>query len=109
MTVTLYVINVVHYYNPVIESFKDRETEKVWNRDFSRRLPRDIQAAAFRKLVMLHRSEDVNDLRVPLGNCLERLSGDREGQFSIRINRQWRICFTWTNDRAANVEITDYH
>jgi len=93
----------------VIESFSDRETGRIWRREFSRRLPKEIQAVGLRKLIVLHRSKDLNDLRTPPGNRLERLSGDRRGQYSIRINDQWRICFRWNDGNAADVEITDYH
>jgi proteic killer suppression protein len=90
-------------------SFKDKETEIVYNRQFSKKLPQDIQHTALRKLVVLHNSITLNDLRIPSGNNLEQLHGDREGQYSIRINSQWRICFNWEGNNALNVEIVDYH
>jgi len=93
----------------MIKSFRCKETEKLFNRQRSKKLPQDIQAVAFRKLRMLNRSNTFNDLRVPPGNHLEKLSGDREGQYSIRINSQYRICFEWFNGDASNVEIVDYH
>jgi len=93
----------------MIKSFRCKETEKLFNRQFSKKLPLDIQAVAFRKLRMLNRSNTVNDLRVPPGNHLEQLSGDRKGQYSIRINSQYRICFEWSEGDASNVEIADYH
>ena len=93
----------------MIESFRCGETEAIFRREYSRRLPADIQRTAFRKLRMLNRSATVADLRVPPGNRLEALSGDRAGQHSIRINDQWRICFIWRNGGAHNVEIVDYH
>ena len=93
----------------MIESFGCRETERIFHREYSRRLPTDIQKAAFRKLRMLNRSASVEDLRVPPGNRLEALSGNRKGQHSIRINDQWRICFVWRNGGAYDVEIVDYH
>jgi len=93
----------------MIKSFRDAETEKVFNRRFSRRLPNDVQAAALRKLRMLANAHDVIDLRSPPGNRLERLSGDRSGQYSIRINDQWRVCFVWEGGDAHEVEICDYH
>ena len=93
----------------MIESFRCRETEAIYRREYSRRLPTDIQKSAFRKLRMLNRSSTVADLRVPPGNRLEALSGNRRGQHSIRINDQWRICFEWQEGNASNVEITDYH
>jgi len=93
----------------MIKSFRDAETEKVFSRRFSRRLPNDVQAAALRKLRMLANAHDVIDLRSPPGNRLERLAGDRTGQYSIRINDQWRVCFVWQDGDAHEVEICDYH
>ena len=93
----------------MIRTFKDKETEKVFHRTFSRKLPHDIQQAAFRKLRMLNRSATLNDLRIPPANRLEQLSGDRVGQHSIRINDQWRICFEWHEGNSYDVEIADYH
>lgn len=93
----------------MIRSFASKETERVFRREFSRRLPTDIQRAALRKLVMLHAATDLTDLRIPPSNSLEALGGDRKGQYSIRINRQWRICFRWVNGNAEAVEIVDYH
>jgi proteic killer suppression protein len=93
----------------VIQSFKDAEAEKIFARQRSRRLPPDIQQVALRKLRMLNRAQTLQDLRVPPANRLERLSGDRSGQYSIRINDQWRICFEWRDGHAWRVEITDYH
>jgi proteic killer suppression protein len=93
----------------VIRSFGDHETEKVWRGGHSRRLPGDIQTVARRKLRMLNRSLSLDDLRAPPGNRLERLRGKREGQHSIRINDQWRVCFMWRHGDAFNVEIVDYH
>ena len=93
----------------MIESFKCKEAERIFLREYSRKLPTSIQRLAFRKLRMLNRSATVDDLRVPPGNRLEVLSGDRKGQHSIRINEQWRICFVWRAGRAYDVEIVDYH
>ena len=93
----------------MIVSFGNNETEKVWNQIYSKKLPRDIQRIGLRKLIILHRSKDLNDLRVPPGNRLEALSGNRKGQHSIRINGQWRICFRWNGGLIADVEIVDYH
>ena len=93
----------------MIDSFKDKETKKIWNEIYSKRFPKDVQRIGLRKLILIHRSKDVNDLRIPPGNRLEQLSGDRKGQYSIRINAQWRICFVWNNGVASEVEITDYH
>ncbi|MGJ4747607.1 type II toxin-antitoxin system RelE/ParE family toxin [Leptospira sp. SA-E8] len=93
----------------MINSFKSKETEKVWNQEFSKKLPNQIQSIAYRKLVMLARSKQIDDLKIPPSNHLERLSGDRSGQYSIRINNQWRICFKWKDGNAFDVEIVDYH
>jgi proteic killer suppression protein len=97
------------YNETVIKSFRDKETEKLFSRERSRRLPPDIQQVALRKLRMLNRAFTLEDLRVPPANRLEKLAGDRAGQYSIRINDQWRVCFEWRDRDAFNVEITDYH
>ncbi|HLR31554.1 MAG TPA: type II toxin-antitoxin system RelE/ParE family toxin [Fodinibius sp.] len=93
----------------MIKSFKDSETEKDFNRIYSKKLPETIQQLSLRKLRMIDAAADINDLRVPPGNRLEALGGDRKGQHSIRINNQWRICFTWSQGDAYDVEIVDYH
>lgn len=93
----------------LIRSFKSRETERIFSRERSDKLPQDIQQVALRKLRMLHRAVNLQDLRIPPANRLEKLRGEREGQYSIRINDQWRICFEWKNGDAYNVEIVDYH
>ena len=93
----------------MIRSFKDEETRAVFQGHFVKRLPTDIQRIAERKLIMLHRAATLTDLRVPPANRLEALNGDRDGQHSIRINEQWRICFEWREDGVYNVEIVDYH
>ncbi len=93
----------------MIRSFRDKETEKIFKRQLSRKLPTDIQQIALRKLRMLNRSLTLQDLRVPPSNRLEKLSGDRSGQYSIRINVQWRICFVWNDGDSFDVEIVDYH
>lgn len=93
----------------MIKSFKDKETEKVYSREGSNKLPRDIQQVALRKLRMLNNVKSLNDLRVPPANRLEKMKGNREGQLSIRINDQWRVCFKWQKGDAHEVEITDYH
>ncbi len=93
----------------MIRNFKDRETQKIFERQRSRKLPSEIQQVALRKLRMLNRAETLQDLRIPPANRLERLSGDRSGQHSIRINDQWRICFVWQAGEALDVEIVDYH
>ena len=93
----------------MIRSFRDRETEKVFQREPRTRFGRDVQRAGLRKLLLLHAAESLNDLRVPPGNRLEKLVGKRAGQHSIRINDQWRICFRWSDGDACDVEIIDYH
>ena len=93
----------------LIRTFHDPEAEKIFNRVRSRRLPPEIQAVALRKLRMLNRAGTLQDLRVPPANRLEQLSGNRAGQYSIRINNQWRICFWWRDGDAYDVEIVDYH
>jgi toxin HigB-1 len=93
----------------MIKSFRDKETEKIFNRLFSRKLPQNIQHIARRKLVVLDAAPELNALRIPPGNKLESLKRERKDQHSIRINDQWRICFNWKAGDAYNVEITDYH
>ena len=93
----------------MIQNFKSKETEKLFHRQISRKLPQAIQQVALRKLRMLNRATTLNDLRVPPGNQLEKLTKDRAGQHSIRINDQWRICFIWKEENAIDVEIVDYH
>ena len=93
----------------MIKSFADKETEKLFERRFSRRLPQDIQAISRRKLEILDAAESLSDLSVPPSNRLEKLSGDRQDEYSLRVNEQWRICFEWRNGNAYRVEIVDYH
>lgn len=93
----------------MISDFCDEETRKVWIGEFSRRLPNQIQAVARRKLRMLHNAQRIEDLRIPPNNRLETLKGKRAGQWSIRINDQWRVCFVWKSGHASQVEICDYH
>ena len=93
----------------MIRSFRDKETEKVFNLKRSKKLPDNIQQKALRKLRMLNRSITIQDLKVPPGNRLKKLKGERKDEWSIRINQQWRICFEWHDDDAYNVEIVDYH
>jgi proteic killer suppression protein len=93
----------------MIKTFGCKETEKVFERRFSRKLPNDIQRVALRKLAQIHAAETLDFLRAPPANFLEQLSGDRAGQWSIRINDQWRICFIWKDGNAYDVEIVDYH
>lgn len=93
----------------MIASFASEETEKVFLGNLSTKLPKDIQRTARRKLLYLDDAEDLQDLLAPPGNRLEKLKGNRSGQYSIRINDQWRICFEWDDNKAINVEIVDYH
>ena len=93
----------------MIRSFKCKESEKIFQRFHSKKFPAEIQRTALRKLRMLNRAQTLSDLKVSPGNRLEKLHGNREGQISIRINDQWRICFRWENGDCLEVEITDYH
>ena len=93
----------------MIQSFGDEQTRKVWEREHVRRFGPELQRSAQKKLRLLNAADVLNDLRIPPGNRLEKLSGDREGQHSIRINDQYRICFVWTAAGPADVQIVDYH
>lgn len=93
----------------MIRSFKDGETEKIFNEEFSKKLPPGIQARGLSKLMQLNQARSLDDLAVGPGHCLEALKGDREGQYSIRINKRWRICFRFEGRDAYDVEIIDYH
>ncbi len=93
----------------MIVSFKDKEAERIWYGERSRRLPQEIQEVARRKLRMLNAARTVIDLRIPPANRLEALKGNRSGQYSIRINDQWRVCFRFADGQASDVEIVDYH
>jgi len=93
----------------VLRSFADKEAERVWRRERGRKLDQNTQRAALRKLLILDAAETLDDLRVPPGNRLEKLKGDRAGSYSVRINQQWRICFSWTDAGPEGVEIVDYH
>ena len=93
----------------MIKSFKCKETEKIYNRNFSKKLPENIQRKAYAKLLMLDSAKIIDDLKIPPANFLEKLSGDRKGEFSIRINKQYRICFKYENNDTIDVEIVDYH
>ena len=93
----------------MIRTFADKNTEKLFERENAKRFAGKLQRAALRKLLVLDAAEVLEDLAVPPGNRLEKLAGDREGQYSIRINDQWRICFLWSEGDAFDVEITDYH
>lgn len=97
------------YIIAVIKSFRNEETEKIFNGQMSLKLPQGIQRTAYRKLRIIHNAQDLRDLKALPGNCYEELKGDRKGQFSIRINDQFRICFNWMENDAYNVEIVDYH
>jgi proteic killer suppression protein len=93
----------------MIRDFADRETQRIWNGERSRKLPADIQPISLRKLRLLNQARKLSDLNVPPGNRLEALKGNRAGQHSIRINDQWRLCFIWLDGGPAHVEIVDYH
>lgn len=93
----------------MIKSFSDKETEKIFDQHFSRRLPQNIQQIALRKMIMIDNAGCLEDLMVPPGNRLEMLQGDRKGRYSIRINQQYRICFRYRNGDFYDVEIIDYH
>ncbi len=93
----------------MIKSFNNKESENVFRRVFSRKLPQSIQKTAVRRLAYLHSAKDLKDLLIPPSNRLEKLKGDRQNQYSIRINEQWRICFEWHDGDAYQVEIVDYH
>ena len=101
--------NAWRYHCMVIRSFRDSDTERLFNREAVRRYGADIQRVALRRMRQLDAAMVLDDLRVPPGNRLEKLRGEREGQFSIRINDQWRICFRWSGGDAYDVEIVDYH
>ena len=93
----------------MIKSFGCKETEKIFKREYSLKLPSSIQRTAMRKLWLIDAAGSINDLRVPPANCLEKLKGKRKAQYSIRVNDQWRICFRWQQQDAYEVEIVDYH
>jgi proteic killer suppression protein len=93
----------------MIRSFRDKETDRVFQRERKTKIDSTLRRAVLRKLLMLDAAESLDDMRMPPGNRLEKLAGDREGQYSIRINDQWRICFRWQDGEAHEVEIVDYH
>jgi proteic killer suppression protein len=93
----------------MIRVFRDKDTERLFRRERARRFPSPVSRVALRKLLLLDAAESLDDLRVPPGNRLEKLRGDRKGQYSIRVNDQWRVCFRWQDGDAYDVEITDYH
>ncbi|MBB3036055.1 type II toxin-antitoxin system RelE/ParE family toxin [Hoyosella altamirensis] len=93
----------------MIRSFGSKDTERIWHEQYVKRVDRTVQRATLQKLELIHAAKDVEDLRVPPGNRLERLVGDRSGQHSIRVHAQWRLCFVWKEGGADNVELVDYH
>ena len=93
----------------MIKSFRDKDTERIFNRQRVKRFSLAIQKLAQRKLDLIDGADLIEDLRTPPGNRLEKLSGNRKGQYSIRVNDQWRICFRWKSGQATDVEIIDYH
>jgi proteic killer suppression protein len=93
----------------VIRSFKDGDAEAVWNLTFTKRISGELAKRARDKMQLIDAAESINDLRVPPGNHLEQLAGDRKGQHSIRVSGQWRICFVWTESGAEDIELVDYH
>lgn len=93
----------------MIKSFKNKETEKIYHREYSKKLPHSIQRSALKKLWMIDAAGSLGDLKIPPSNHLEKLKGKREEQYSIRINDQWRISFEWKEENAYNLEIIDYH
>ena len=93
----------------MIRSFRDKEAARIWSREYSRKLPGNIQERALMKLQQLNAAGDLKDLAIPTSNQLEALQGDREGCHSIRINKQWRVCFRWKDRHVWDVEIVDYH
>ena len=93
----------------MIKSFRCKETEKIWNQEYSKKFSEDIQGIALRKLFMIQRAKELKDLMIPPANRLEKLKGHRKNQYSIRINDQYRICFQWEDSNAYDVEIVDYH
>ena len=93
----------------MIRSFRDKDTEAVWRRSYVKKLSPELSRLTYNKLVLINAAESINDLRVPPGNRLEKLAGTRASQYNIRVNDQWRICFTWSASGAANLELVDYH
>ena len=93
----------------MIRSFRNEDTERLWNRRHVKRLSPELTGLAYNKLILINAVESINDLRIPPDNRVEKLTGDRAGQYSVRVNNQWRICFTWSSSGASNVELVDYH
>jgi proteic killer suppression protein len=100
---------VLRYHWHVIRSFRGKGAEADWHRRYVKKLSPELSRLAYNKLILINAAETINDLRVPPGNRLEKLAGDRAGQYSVRVNDQWRICFTWSAGGAGNVELVDYH
>jgi proteic killer suppression protein len=107
--ITLCVHNAQRYYVGVIRSFRDKDTEAIWGRRYVKKPSPELSRLAYSKLVLINAAESINDLRVPPRDRLEKLAGNRAGQYSVRVNDQWRICFTWSASGAGNVELVDYH
>lgn len=105
----LAALNGFRYASSVIRSFRDSETQKIFERSRSRRFSAGVQKLALRKLLVVDAAESLDDLRVPPGNRLQKLKGSREGQHSVRVNDQWRVCFVWKDGDAHGVEVVDYH
>ena len=93
----------------MIRSFRGKDAEAIWHRRYVKKLSPELSRLTYNKLVLNNAAEAINDLRVPPGNRLEKLSGNRASQYSIRVNDQWRLCFTWSANGAGNVELVDYH
>ncbi|MEE6179215.1 type II toxin-antitoxin system RelE/ParE family toxin [Mycobacterium sp. 050134] len=93
----------------MIRSFRDKDTDAIWHRRCVKKLSPEFSRLTYNKFVLINAAENINDMRVPPGNRLEKLAGNRAGQYSVRVNDQWRICFTWSASGAANVEFVDYH
>lgn len=93
----------------MIRNFGDKNTERIWQENYVKSIDRKVQRATMRKLELIHAAQNIEDLRIPPGNRLERLVGDRRGQHSIRVNAQWRICFVWKDGGAEDVELVAYH
>lgn len=93
----------------MIRSIRDKDSEAIWQRRYIKKLSPELSRLAYNKLVLIDAAQTINDLRVPPGNRLEKLAGNRAGQYSIRVNDQWRICFTWSASGADNAELVDYH
>ena len=101
--------NAGRYYWQVIRSFRSKDAEAIWQRRYVKRISPELSRLAYNKMTLIDAAGTINDLRVPPGNRLEKLSGDRTGQYRVRVNDQWRLCFTWSAGGASNVEFVDYH